>query len=291
MKNFHILLIVLVALIWGGNFTVIKIGLGEVSPPLLSSFRFLLAAFPLVFFIPKPRIDAKYVILFGLTSGVLQFTFLFFGLQHGMTAALSSIVLQTQVFFTIALGAILTLEKISRVSLGGILIAAFGLLIIGLELNNSDFFISFALVVLAAMFWAVSNLITRKAGNINMLSFVVWSSLVPIIPLFLINVYLYGSDQTLREIQQIGVNGSLSILYLAYPTTIVGYGIWAWLISLYGLNKVVPFTLLVPIFGIASGALFLGESLSSYQVVATIMIFIGLIVHVLSFSSTRLVKV
>ena len=77
MKKKDILLSVLLVTIWGVNFTVIKFGLSGVPSMLLVALRYLFTSFPAIFFIKKPKTELKYIIIYGLTVGVGQFSCLF----------------------------------------------------------------------------------------------------------------------------------------------------------------------------------------------------------------------
>ncbi len=105
------LLALLVVVIWGVNFVVIKFGLQGMPPFLLAGMRFLLVALPAIFFIPRPTIPWKWLLLYGMTMSFAQFAFLFVAIKVGMPAGLASLVLQAQVFFTLLLGVVLMGES------------------------------------------------------------------------------------------------------------------------------------------------------------------------------------
>ena len=267
--------------IWGLNFSVIKLGLEGVPALLLSSLRFLFAALPAVFFVPRPKCHWKWVVAFGVASGIFQFSFLFFGIDIGMSAGLASVVLQAHVFFTLILGAILLKERMGAFAIGGTALAAIGLVLIGSIQNTDTNVAAVALVILAALSWAVANIITRKAAPVNMFSFIVWSSLVPILPLFALSTAIDGWTAIEASIAGADMTSALSVLYLAYATTVLGYGIWSAEIGRHGVSLVVPFTLSVPIFGILGSHLIFGEELGPIEITAVALILTGLFITIM----------
>lgn len=274
-------LLVMVMAIWGFNFTVIKLGLEDFPPLLLATGRFFFAAFPAIFFLPRPACALKWIVLFGIFSGVGQFGFLFFGINAGMSAGLASVILQSQVFFTLILSVLLFGERIETHSKIGLLLAVVGVGIIGSIQDTHTNPLAITLVLLGALCWGIANTITKQAGQVNMLSFIVWSSLVPIVPLFAASVLIDGGDVVWGAMTGISPVGFGSIMYLAYLTTVVGYGIFSNMIRRHSLANVAPFTLVVPIFGILGSYLVFGDQFDALKIVAICLVMAGLAVIVL----------
>ncbi|VFT28134.1 membrane protein [Pseudomonas aeruginosa] len=179
----HILLALLVTLIWGLNFVVIKVGLGDFPPLLFCALRFALAALPLLVLRgPMPAPFGR-ILLIGVLLGVVKFGLLFVGMAQGMPAGLSSLVLQSQVFFTILIAALWLGERPTPRGLFGLLLAAAGLVLIGLERPLGDSLLAFLLVVAAALAWSFANIATKRSGATDMLRLICWVSLVPPLPL------------------------------------------------------------------------------------------------------------
>ena len=159
-------------------------------PPFaLAAIRFLLAAVPVVFFVKRPSMPAWSVIAYGAAIGIFQFGLLFLGIKLGMPAGLSSLVIQVQVFFTIGLAVIFAGDRLQRHHLIGAGIAALGVIVLAahkLALGMAGTFVGFLLVIGAAVAWAAGNIIAKRgAGDhgADMFALVVWSSLVPPLPL------------------------------------------------------------------------------------------------------------
>ena len=272
--------ILLVVTIWGANFTVIKLGLGEMPPILLSSLRFAFAALPAVFFLPRPKCPWKYVVGFGVVLGCIKFSLLFLGLDLGLSAGISSLVLQLQAFFTLILGVFLLGEKIGPHRIIAMLVAFCGVGLLLFVSDGSITAIGLALVIAAAAAWGIANIIMKRAGSVQMLSFVVWASLVPPIPLAILS-FLTEDRANLASLgDQISWIGIGSILYLAYPVTLLGFAIWGRLLATLPVGLVAPFTLLVPIVGMATSALVLGEDFGPIKIISAILVMTGLMINV-----------
>tara|TARA_A100000171_G_scaffold14749_1_gene13159 strand:+ start:378 stop:1268 length:891 start_codon:yes stop_codon:yes gene_type:complete len=272
--------LLLVVTIWGANFTVIKLGLGEMPPILLSSLRFAFAALPAVFFLPKPKCHWKYVVGFGVVLGCIKFSLLFLGMDLGLSAGISSLVLQLQAFFSVILGFFVLGEKIGPHRIVAMVVAFCGVGVLLLVSDGSITAIGLTLVIAAAAAWGVANIIMKQAGPIKMLSFVVWASLVPPIPLAILSFLTEDRASLALFTDQISWIGVGSVLYLAYPVTLLGFAIWGRLLSTLPVGLVAPFSLLVPIVGMATSALVLGEDFGPIKIVSAILVMTGLLINV-----------
>ena len=274
------LLALAVVTVWGVNFVAIRWGVDEVPPLLLTSLRFACAAVPAVFFIRPPKVGLGILVSYGFAIGVLQFGLLFAAIKLGMPAGLSSLVMQLQAFFTIGLAVAFLGERPGLFQLAGAAVAFAGIGVIGLERLEGAALVPLLMTIAAALFWGIGNVITKKAGKIDMLSFVVWSSLVPPIPLFLASLLFEGPGALPQALGDITWLGGGSLLFISYAATLFGYGAWSMLLSRYPANLVAPFTLLVPIAGIGSAALLLGETVSGIEVLGSVLVFGGLLLNV-----------
>jgi O-acetylserine/cysteine efflux transporter len=279
------LILVVVALL-GFSFVPIKIGLREIPPFALAALRFLFAAFPLVLFIRRPRIPASVVVAYGFAIGVCQFGLLFLALNLGMPAGLSSIVIQVQVFFTIGLGVACLRDRLRRENVIGAVAAAFGVGLLGiykLRTGAESTFIGLLLVLAAAFAWAVGNIVAKRAARdheADMFALVVWSSLVPPLPLATASYFFEGGPAALHALVSASALAWGCVIFLAYVATLFGFASWARLLHRYPTALVSPFALLIPVSGLASGALLLGESLAPLQALGVALVLAGLVVNV-----------
>ncbi|MFG2557825.1 EamA family transporter [Streptomyces sp. NPDC048496] len=262
MRPLHIALAALVAAVWGVNFVVIEVGLGHFPPLLFSALRFLVAALPAVFFVGRPKVAWKWIVGVGLVLGVAKFGLLFIGMDRGMPAGLSSLVLQVQAVFTALFAAVALGERPGRVRVLGMGIALAGIGVAAVDEGASGPVLAFVLVIVAAACWGVSNVLTRKAAPPDSLNFMVWVSTVPVLPLLGLSLLFEGWDRDADALAALDWSGVGIIVYVAWITTVFGFGAWGFLLRHHPASSVAPFTLLVPVFGMSSAALFLGESVS-----------------------------
>ncbi len=271
----HIALAVLVTAIWGFNFVVIRLGLGSVPPLLLAALRFVVAALPAAF-LARPNVPLGKMVAIGMTLFVGQFAFLFPAMKLGMPPGLASVTLQSQAFFTILIAALALGERPKPRQLAGAGVAAAGLLTIASTVGGDFTLIGLGLTIASATSWAIGNVLMRGAGKVDMLALMVWLSLVPPIPLFLLSLAFEGWPAIAAGISGMGLIGAGSVLYLALLATLVGFGLWGFLLRNHPASTVAPFSLLVPLFGTLSSWLVLGETFSPLRVAGMMLILLGL---------------
>jgi O-acetylserine/cysteine efflux transporter len=265
-----------VVLIWGSNFVAMKVSLRTLTPFQLGFARYVFAVFPLILVVPRPQVRWVWVVGYGLLQGVGQFGLLFTGLHMGMTAALASVLMQTQVFFTAFFSFALLNERPDRPLLIGLVFAGLGLACIAAEqiTHSSHTQVSittwsgFFLTLGAAAMWAASNFIVRRARGTNapfkIVPFMVWSSLVPILP-FMGMTLLFDPAPVRWAWLKVPWSGWVAVAYLGWVSTIVAYALWTGLLMRHPANRVAPFSLGVPIIGLAAGVFTLHESITGWQ--------------------------
>ncbi|AKU23593.1 EamA family transporter [Massilia sp. NR 4-1] len=263
-----------VVLIWGTNFVAMKYGLRDFTPFQLGAGRFLFAVLPLVFFIRPPKLHWKWLLLYGLCQGVGQFGFVFLSLKVGMSAALASVILQTQVFFTAFYGFVLLGERPSRSLLAGLFLAALGLVCFAINylgpeaLAGGTTLDGFLLCLCGAAMWAASNIVVRRAQqatpHFDTLAFMVWSSLAPILPFIALSL-LFDAPESRWHWTGAPLGTWAALAYLGWMATIVGYALWTGLLKRHPANRVAPFSLGVPVVGITAGMVALGDVITGWQ--------------------------
>jgi len=279
MSPRDIALALAVVLIWGLNFVAIAWSVAEIPPFLLTALRYIGCAFPAVFFIRRPAVGWPILLAYGFSVGVLQFSFLFTAIQLGMPAGLASLVMQMQVFFTMALAVLFLGERPTLPQLAGAGVALIGLGAIGAERLGGAVLVPLVMTLAAAFFWGLSNIVTKRAGKVDMLGFVVWGALVPPLPMLALSVVFEG-PQAVQGLLAVSPAAIGSVLFIAYGSTLIGYGIWAVLLGRYPASLVAPFSLLVPVVGFAAAALILGETISALEIAGSTLIFGGLLLNV-----------
>ncbi|MEA9602183.1 EamA family transporter [Polynucleobacter sp. MG-28-Ekke-A2] len=276
----HLLLALAIVAVWGTNFVVIKLSLTAFPPFLFAALRYTFAFLPLVFFVPRPKTSWVNLCIYGLAVGVGQFGVLYFAINGRISPGLASLVIQTQVFFTIGFAMFFAKERLRTYQMLAVLVAMTGLGIIALHTDATTTFLGLALVVFTGFSWGVANTVSRRAGSINMLAYVVWASAFAIPPLFAISFLFEGGWEHMNtSLTSAPVGAWAGVLWQSWGNTIFGYSAWAWLLSKHPAAVVAPAPLLVPIFGMGAAAYFLGESLPAWKILAAGLVILGLIIN------------
>lgn len=263
-----------VIVIWGTNFVAMKFALRDFTPFQLGAARYVFAILPLILLIKPPKVHWKWVVYYGLFQGIGQFGLLFIALKVGMTAALASVLLQTQVFCTALFGFVLLGERVSRALMGALVLAALGLACFGISYidpdsaNSGSSALGFVLCLGAAAMWSVSNIVVRRAQqstpHFDAVAFLVWSSLIPILPFIALSL-LFDAPATRVSWMQAPWSTWLSLAYLGWMATILAYALWTSLFKRHPVNRIAPFSLGVPLIGIMTGMLALGDVITGWQ--------------------------
>jgi O-acetylserine/cysteine efflux transporter len=277
----HNLLATSVALLWGVNFVAIDVGLDTFPPLLFVALRFALTAFPAVLVVRRPAVAAKWIIAVGFFLAVGQFGLLFVAIHIGMPAGLSSLIVQLQAVFTIALAVAFLGERPSRIQVGGAVVAFAGLALIAVGRAQSVPLGAVVLVVGAAASWGVSNVCTRVAKPSDSFAFLIWASLVGPLPLLGLSFAFEGSTSLAHAFTALGWGALLSLLYVVVVATLFGFGAWTWLLARHSASDVAPFSLLAPVAALVSTWLARGEQPSPAELAGGIVILAGLALAVL----------
>jgi len=281
MRAIHIGLALLTVAVWGSNFVVIKHGLDEFPPFTFAALRFFFSALPFAFFIRRPPTAWKWLILYGVFLGAGQFGLLFYAMRADISPGLTSLVVQVQVFFTIALSILLFRERVSRSALAGLVLAAAGLAVIGWHIDASTTVKGIVTVVSAAFFWGCANVTVKKAAiqskaRFSMLAFIVWSSFFAVPPLLVLTLAFDGAGAAWHSMANAGWGAWLAVAWQSVGNTLFAFAAWSWLLTRYEAAVVTPYALLVPVFGMGSSALLLGEPLPPWKLTAAAMVLAGI---------------
>lgn len=277
----HRLLAASVALMWGLNFIAIHASLEQFPPMFLVALRFGLIAVPTLFLVPRPRVELRWLIGYGIGFGTLQFLFLYWGMAAGMPAGLASLVLQASAPFTVLLGATFASDRISGRRLGGILIAVAGLGLVGWQRAESAALLPFLLVLAGAFGWAIGNICNARAQAPNPLHLTLWMSVVPPIPMLALALVVEGPRRITDSLVGLGdaaaVPALLGLVYTVLIGTIAGSGVWSWLMVRHPAGVVAPFSMLVPVVGMSAAWLLLGEKVSPGELAGAMLVVGGVL--------------
>ena len=301
MIPLHIVLAVLVTFIWGVNFTFIAWALESFPPLMLTALRFFFTAVPLVLFLKPPKFN-RTLFIYAIGTFVVQYAFVFTAMHLGASAGLTALLLQVQIFITVLLAYVILGEPVSRMQIMGMLVGVLGLGVIALNLGGDMPLVGFICILIAAIGWSFGNIASKQASTqqstsnistaspvnsnnkasnrtaaLSALSLVVWGGLIACIVLTLSSLLFENEAWTLATFTQASFKSWLSLGFIVYVSTLIGFGLWAHLLSKNIASKVVPFALLVPVFGMATSVLLIGEVVTWWKMLAMVLILSGLI--------------
>lgn len=277
----HFLLALAVVSVWGTNFVVIKLALGHLPPLLFAAMRFALAFIPAMLFLPRPKVAWGNLVAYGLLIGVGQFGLLYLAMHGHISPGLASLVIQTQVFFTIGIAMWLQRERMQRFQWLALLLATGGMLVIARHTDGSTTVGGLLMVLTAALSWAGGNIAAKRAGSVNMLAYVVWSSAIAAPVLLLLSLWFEGWGAIRHSVAQAGYATWLAVAWQAWGNTLFGYAAWGWLLARHPAATISPTALLVPVFGMAASAWWLGEALPGWKLLAGALVLSGLALNLL----------
>ncbi|QWD49304.1 EamA family transporter [Polynucleobacter paneuropaeus] len=280
----HLLLALAIVAIWGTNFVVMKNCLAVFPPFMFAALRYSFALLPMALFIPRPKVPLWNLALYGVLIGVGQFGIVYYAVNSQISPGLASLVIQTQVFFTIGFAMLLNKERLRLYQIFALLLALIGLLIIALHTDATTTLLGLALMVFAGFSWGAANTLGRYAGissPADLFAYVVWASAFAVPPLLLISAVFEGGVTYLSQIlEQAPLGTWLGVLWQSWGNTLFGYAAWAWLLSKHPAAVVAPMPLLVPIFGMGASAIYLGEDLPVWKLFAAGLVMVGLLINV-----------
>jgi len=277
-----LLIAIFVTIVWGANFSFIKLGLNEIDPFLLTSLRFLFSAIPLVFFLRRPDMNLFVVAVYGLIFGAGMWGIVNIAIHVGISPGLASLVIQFSAFFTVLLSRVVFQEAIRPLQYAGMAVALAGLVLIILNRDGYATLVGTSLVLIGAVSWSVCNLMVKRYKPGDMLAFVVWSSLFSVPPLFLITYLVEGSAPFVALPSNVNLAVVASIVSQSYITTVFGYWVWNSLVKKYSAATIAPLNLLVPVFGVLVSAAIFGEEMNASKVLAAVLIVAGVGIFITS---------
>lgn len=313
MTPLHIALAVLVTFIWGVNFTFIAWALDSFPPLMLTALRFFFTAVPLVFFLKPPKFN-RTLFIYAIGTFVMQYAFVFTAMHLGASAGLTALLLQVQIFITVLLAYVILGEAVSRMQIIGMIVGVLGLGVIALNLGGDMPLIGFICILIAAIGWSFGNIAskqaskqtvikakqersgvsivspankTNKASALSALALVVWGGLIACVILTLTSLIFETDAWQWATFIQAPVKSWLSLGFIVYISTLLGFGLWAHLLSQNIASKVVPFALLVPVFGMTTSVLLIGEVVTWWKILAMILILSGLLLANVRFGLGR----
>lgn len=276
----HRLVAASVAVLWGVNFLAIHASLQQFPPLFLVALRFALIAVPTVLLVPRPAVQMRWLVGYGLGFGTLQFLFLYWGMAAGMPAGLASLVLQSSAPFTVLLGVVVFRDRVTARRVLGLLLACIGLAVVGWQHSQSSALLPLLLVLAGGFGWAIGNVANARAQAPNPLHFTLWMSVVPPVPMLALSLVVEGPDRIVASLDPTAPHMGPALIGLAYTVlagTVLGSGLWSWLMARHPSGMVAPFSMLVPVVGMSTAWVVLGEAVSAGEAVGAAMVVAGVL--------------
>ena len=276
----HVLLALAVVAVWGTNFVVIKLALTQLPPLLFAALRFLFAALPAALLVPRPLAAWRNLAAYGLLIGVGEFGLLYLAVGSHISPGLASLVIQTQVFFTIGLSMASLGERVQPMQWLALALAVGGILMIALHTDATTTPAGLLMVLGSALCWAGGNMVGKQAGRVDMLGYMVWSSLFAVPPLLLLSLLFEGPAVIVNSLQHAGPGAWGAVLWQSVGNTLFGYAAWGWLLARHPATSIAPMSLAVPVFGLTASSLWLGEALPAWKLEAAALVMAGLALNI-----------
>ena len=286
----HIALALAVTGLWGFSFVVMRELLDALPPLMMAGLRVSTAALPVLILIRPPAIAWYWTLGIGLTQGTIQMSLVIFGMEFGMPAGLSSLLLQSQVFFTTIFAFAILGERPGRAQYAGIAVSGAGIAIIGLTLPGGPTLAGLGFVLAASVCWACSNMIVKLAGTDDLLRLIAWAHLIGIVPLLGLSYVFEGGAAAFTALVDISWVTIGELFFLGLIATCFGFMLWSYLLRRYPAYLVTPFSLVIPISGLISTALLLDETLGPQRLAGVGLVFVGLVLATLRFRARRTVR-
>lgn len=278
----HLIIIVAVTCLWGFNYSVIKAGVDNIDPFILTGLRFTFAAFPAIFFVRKPDVPWSYMALYGITFGVGLWGMMSMSIHSGLSAGTASLILEFSVFISVMMGVIFLKERITASLKIGLALTLLGLVFIANISDGTMTLIGFTFAIIGAVSMSAISLMVKKMDIKDMFAFVAWSCLFAPLPLFAMAYLINGVSLYSELTNTLNPTALASVLFQAYPTTLLGYWIWNKMLAKYPLSIMSPFKLLVPIFALVGSVIFYDEQLEVNKVIAFSLIIAGVIIPLIA---------
>lgn len=273
MKPLHIILAVITSLIWGLNFVAAKAGVNYFPTFFFLALRMTIVAAVLVPFLRKISITKIQILKISIVLAVFHFGLMFSALENGLNSSVGVVIDQLRVPFAVAMGYFIFGESIGRKGVFGIFVAIMGTLVIVGTPNVIYNYTAFLMLVGGALSWAFYNIQVKNINNVNVLPFIGWIAIFSVPQLYVISYILEGNNvQLLLDAPAIPL---FSLLYVAIAATILAHGSWYFLLQKYSVGTVVPYSLLIPLFGVMFGVVLLGEALTWQLIVGGVITVIG----------------
>ena len=251
---------------------ITKPALDHFPPMFLLGMRFVFSAAILVWFFRPPWADMKNIFLASLIGSTLMYGLMFNGLKL-IDASLMIIVVQLQVPFASLLAWIAFKDRLGWRRTLGVVLAFVGVILIAGSPEEQSALVGICLVILGAFVWAIGQMLFKRLSGMGGLRLVTWVAVMAG-PQLLLCSWFFEHGQ-LEALYTATPSHWLTVGYLVFILTVVGYSCWYFLLARYDINQVVPFLFLEPVSAVAGGVFLLGETLTTDRILGGLAVFAG----------------
>ena len=260
MRPFHILLVLAICLVWGGNFVVTKLGLETFPPVFFSALRFamlILVLFPFLKIVPGRM---RRLLTFAFTLGVVHYSTMLIAI--GLTGNMSTLAILNQVHvpFGVILAVVFLKEHVGWKRWAGIVLAFLGVMVMGFDPEVLRYTDSMIIVLISSFFVAAANVMARDLADISPFTLNAWVAAVAVLPLTGLSFLL--EDGQIASFGAAGVGDWSAVAYNAFMVTLFGHGSLYILFRHYGVGQVTPWLLLMPFIAVGLSVAILGDILT-----------------------------
>lgn len=276
MNARHLGLVLTVCLVWAFNFIAASKGVEHFSPQAMMVLRFALVLAVTFPFLKAPA-PGSWMPLLGatLTMGALHFTVMFWALQR--SADVTSIVITQHMYIPmgVLLAVLLLGEKAGWKTWSAISLATAGILVIGFDPLVLTQWDALGLALLSAFFQALGSVFMRGVRGVSLMGFQAWSAVFSI-PVLGLLWYLTDENPWATVATAQGIHW-LAVAYSALFASLVGHGLFFFLVQRHPLPDMMPYLLLTPLFGAGFGVLIWGDRPGARLLIGGLMVLAGIL--------------
>lgn len=252
-----LILAISIPTLWGFGFTVTKLGMQELSPMLINGLRWGLTGLVLVWWFPIPRKYFAQIILISFIGCTVQYSLTYSGLNL-INASSAVLLIQTEVPFGVLVAYFYLKEKPKLKNLLGILIAFLGLLILAGAPSLEGKYIGIILLLSGTFTWSLGQVIAKNVSEkINGICLTAWIGVLSGPQLIIGSQFIEGD--VYNKILSASFETWIIVLYLGLMMNCLGYSAWYYVLGKYEVNKIMPIMLLIPVTGLITAIVLLGE--------------------------------
>lgn len=276
MRTKHMALLLLVTLIGGTNFLAVKFTVTEIPPVFASALRFMISGVILIPFLKIQPGRMRQLIFTALNIGVLNFALVYIGFARAGDVSTVAIVSQAAVPFSMILAVVLLKEKVGFWRITATITSLAGIVLLGFDPRVFEYIDAVLLILAGVAAFSFGTIQMRRLGNVPPLVFMAWLSLLASTTQFLLSFFMESGQIALTLGASHLALGAL--VYTGVISTVFAHAIFYYVLQRNPVSRVMPFTVLAPLFGVVLSILVLGEVMSDRVVAGGLLTFAGVIV-------------